>query len=93
MSKIVIVLTDGRSNENTLTQIAATRLKRTKDVTVMAIGIGHNVDPVELAAIASDRNHTYRVPDFDALSTIETDLTDNACNGKYLVSFHTEGKG
>ena len=86
MSKIVIVLTDGRSNEEALTKTAAARLKQEAGVTVMAIGIGHNVDPAELTAIASDANHTYRVPDFDALSTIETDLTDTACNGEF-VSF------
>ena len=84
VSKIVIVLTDGRSNEETLTKSAAEKLKKTPGVTVMAIGIGHNVDPVELAAIATDSNHTYRVPDFDALSTIESDLTDNACNGRFM---------
>ena len=83
VSKIVIVLTDGRSNEEALTKTAAARLKQEAGVTVMAIGIGHNVDPAELTAIASDANHTYRVPDFDALSTIETDLTDTACNGEF----------
>ena len=83
VSKIVIVLTDGRSNEEALTKTAAEKLKQANDVTVMAIGIGHNVDPLELAAIATDSNHTYQVPDFDALSTIQADLTDNACNGRF----------
>ena len=48
----------------------------------MSIGIGSHVDPAELLAIASDANHTYRVIDFDALSTIQTELTDTACNGR-----------
>ena len=78
-------MTDGRSNEDTLTVAAANALKHVKDVTVMAIGIGKNVDPVELSSIATDSNHTFQVSSFDALNTIQSDLTDTACNGLFSL--------
>ncbi|KAL3889636.1 hypothetical protein ACJMK2_001972 [Sinanodonta woodiana] len=85
VNKIVIVLTDGKSNEGLLTVQAANLLKQRKDVTVIAIGIGNEVDPTELAAIASNKNHTFTVTSFDLLQTIRQDLTDTTC--------HTCGQG
>ncbi|KAL3889638.1 hypothetical protein ACJMK2_001974 [Sinanodonta woodiana] len=85
ISKIVIVLTDGKSNEEVLTAQAAALLKQIRDVTVVAIGIGDGVDPKELAMIASNKNHTFTVPSFDLLQTIYKDLTDTTC--------HTCGQG
>ncbi|KAL3889637.1 hypothetical protein ACJMK2_001973 [Sinanodonta woodiana] len=85
VNKIVIVLTDGKSNEGALTAQAAALLKLKRDVTVIAIGIGSEVDPTELAAIASNKNHTFTVASFDLLQTIHQDLTDTTC--------HTCGQG
>ena len=55
--------------------------QRDPRVTIIAIGIGSHVDPTELSNIASDGNHTFRVASFDALNTIEHDLTTETCNG------------
>ena len=54
-------------------------------VTVMAVGIGGRVDDNELLAIASDRNHTFYVADFDGLDSIKSELTATTCNGRYLT--------
>lgn len=48
---------------------------------VIAVGIGDNVDYQELLMIGSDRNHTFLVPSFDVLHTLQVELTDAACNG------------
>ncbi|KAK3611945.1 hypothetical protein CHS0354_014020 [Potamilus streckersoni] len=85
VNKIVIVLTDGKSNEEALTVQAASLLKLRRDVSVIAIGIGNAVDPRELLAIASNKNHTFTVTSFDLLETIHQDLTDTTC--------HTCGQG
>ena len=47
----------------------------------MAIGIGNGVDVAELRAMASDSNHTFQVADFDALNTLQPELTYAACSG------------
>lgn len=50
-------------------------------VTIISIGIGSRVNQDELSAIASDKNHTFRVSGFEALNTIKADLTTETCNG------------
>jgi len=86
-TKIVIVLTDGQSLEPAMTKAAANALKANPLVEVIAIGIGDRVDPNELRAIATDRNHTFQVSSFDALETIQAELTSETCNTcKYDLS-------
>ncbi|XP_052276838.1 collagen alpha-1(XIV) chain-like isoform X2 [Dreissena polymorpha] len=80
VSKIVFVLTDGRSLEEEATKSAAMQLKKDPRVTVVAIGIGNAVDDNELRAIASDANHTIRVATFDALNSIKVELTQKTCD-------------
>ena len=55
-------------------------------MTVIAIGIGSHVDPAELAMIATDSNHTFQVSTFDALQTIENDLTEATCSSKFPLN-------
>ena len=53
----------------------------------MAIGIGNGVDVAELRAMASDSNHTFQVADFDALNTLQPELTYAACSGNARNDF------
>ncbi|XP_053400755.1 collagen alpha-6(VI) chain-like [Mercenaria mercenaria] len=95
-SKIIIVLTDGESLEPEKTKAEAALLKRDPRVTIIAIGIGSHVDPTELSNIASDGNHTFRVASFEALNTIEHDLTTetcNACNDLSDICFVLDSSG
>ncbi|KAJ8308221.1 hypothetical protein KUTeg_013095, partial [Tegillarca granosa] len=75
----VIVLTDGASTNQTVTLSEAAKLKQT-GATVMAVGIGANVDKSELMAIASDRNHVFSAASFSVLSTVKNELKQAACD-------------
>nr|XP_022312052.1 collagen alpha-6(VI) chain-like isoform X1 [Crassostrea virginica] len=79
VAKYVIVLTDGRSNDNSRTVQAATALHKVPNVTVIAIGIGHAIDQNELHIIGTDNNHTFVVNNFDLLHTLEVELVDKTC--------------
>lgn len=80
VAKYVIVLTDGRSNDNSKTVQAAMALHNVPNVTVIAIGIGHAIDVNELHIIATDRNHSFVVNNFDLLHTLEVELVDKTCS-------------
>ncbi|XP_062581120.1 collagen alpha-4(VI) chain-like [Saccostrea cucullata] len=79
-SLFVVVLTDGTSTNKSATLTEANLLKAS-GATVVAIGIGSNVDNAELNAIASDPNHVFTTQNFDALQTIKEDVKKAACEG------------
>lgn len=87
--KIVIVLTDGQSTSPSKTQTAARLLHQT-GVEVITVGIGNGITQSELAVIASDVQHVFKVQSFDALNTIKAELTNAACqaptSGLYTYS-------
>uniref|UniRef100_A0A8W8NWN6 VWFA domain-containing protein n=1 Tax=Magallana gigas TaxID=29159 RepID=A0A8W8NWN6_MAGGI len=74
VAKYVIVLTDGRSNDNSKTVQAAMALHNVPNVTVIAIGIGHAIDVNELHIIATDRNHSFVVNNFDLLHNMGVEV-------------------
>ncbi|XP_033733474.1 collagen alpha-1(XII) chain-like [Pecten maximus] len=77
--RFVIVLTDGRSNEELLTVRAAMSLKHHVDE-VFAIGIGYGVDKRELASIATDDGqHVFNVKHFDDLDSIHGNIVKEIC--------------
>ncbi|CAL1530595.1 unnamed protein product [Lymnaea stagnalis] len=77
--KIVIVITDGLSDNPTLTKEAATRLK-SQGVTILAVGIGAAQD-AELQNIASGSQNVFKATNFDALKQIVASVTQRACPG------------
>jgi len=78
-SKILVVITDGISDNPELTKAAAKKVHNA--VTVLAVGVGGNVNKEELKAIASDERYMYSVASYDALSTIQAMLKKTACGG------------
>ncbi|XP_013385581.1 collagen alpha-4(VI) chain-like isoform X2 [Lingula anatina] len=76
---IVIVMTDGQSNNMVATAREATMLRNIASVS--AIGVGSNVNTVELKAMATDPDSKYMftVKDFCALSNIEITLATVTC--------------
>ncbi|XP_013384288.1 collagen alpha-4(VI) chain-like [Lingula anatina] len=76
---IVIVMTDGKSNNMAATAREANMLRNI--ASVFAIGVGRNVRTAELKAMANDPDSKYvfTVTDFSALSNIETKLATDAC--------------
>lgn len=75
---ILIVITDGESNDPALTRREAAALHKMGNVKVLAVGI-RNADERELNAIASKADHVFNVKNFDALRFIEDDLRKKAC--------------
>ena len=76
-TKIVVVITDGRSDSPDLTKAEAQALHRVAEV--FSIGVGPKVDTTELRDIASNSRHVVQVGSFELLKTIEKQLTDTAC--------------
>lgn len=81
-SKIVVVLTDGRSYSSSSTISEANKLKNMPGMKVISIGIGSSVDKTELLNIASDAAHMFTVAGFDSLDAIKSEIAFAACNSK-----------
>lgn len=79
--KIAIVLTDGLSANEDLTQREA-KLTQLSGISVFAIGIGNGVDLIEIRNIASnpDDNYVFQVDDFNSLDTIKEVLAIKTCD-------------
>lgn len=82
MPNIAIIVTDGQSNDASLTAAEAKKL-RDAGVTVLAIGVGSGVSKTELNAIATDPDstHVFAADNFDALKSLKALLSTKACEG------------
>ncbi|XP_063433420.1 collagen alpha-1(XIV) chain-like [Mytilus trossulus] len=78
IKRIVIILTDGKSQIPDETKKAAEQL-HLLGAQVVSVGIGSGVDILEITRIASDKQNVVRVENFDELSTIETQIQNAAC--------------
>ena len=82
--RIAIVVTDGRSNSPPATIAAAKRAHAARILTY-AVGVGSNIDMVELNAIASDPDSRYvrllSAFDIKELQALQETLNDEACTG------------
>lgn len=85
-----IVVTDGRSNEPTLTWSAARNLRGT-GAEVIAIGVSRSADLEELSGIASKPYKNGKTPniinvlEFTNLKDIVKDTRDIICQGTWSV--------
>ncbi|PVD31730.1 hypothetical protein C0Q70_07148 [Pomacea canaliculata] len=77
--QVVIVLTDGNSQEPDLTAQAAKRA-REAGLEVFAIGVGQSVSAEELHRIASDNRHVFVVSGYKMLEDIKKRLAYEACD-------------
>lgn len=78
---IAVVVTDGASNDPAAT-LREAALARAQGITLLAVGVGPWVDPLELSAIASqptDRNVFYSTQ-FSSLDSITDSLVQAMCN-------------
>ncbi|KAL3875072.1 hypothetical protein ACJMK2_038010 [Sinanodonta woodiana] len=78
VTQLVIVLTDGNSQNQTHTAAEA-KLLHDKTIKVITIGIGSSIGITELQSIASDNRYVYNVTSFDALHTILLDVLGQTC--------------
>ncbi|XP_046571860.1 collagen alpha-1(XII) chain-like [Haliotis rubra] len=77
-TRIAIVITDGRSINETETLKEAANLKKA-GVTIISIGIGFGQDDHELKTMASTQNYVFSVENFDALKTIQKQVIETTC--------------
>ena len=81
IANILIVVTDGRSNNKPNTLQEAAELHKT-NMNVFAVGVGSNLDRTELEAIASKPQNVFTVSNFDALDSLQATLKKTACEGQ-----------
>lgn len=79
--KILVVVTDGKS-ENALGVARASMALKQKHVTILAVGIGEEVDMEELLLMASTADDVIRVSTFSALKKQVAEIRDKVCDGE-----------
>ena len=84
---VAIVITDGQSEDETATLMQAELLHNETDFQVFAIGVGDNIDEVELMNIASDTSYVLLLDDFgaDELQRFEEEVTVQTCSSKLIA--------
>ena len=82
--RVVILLTDGQSNEPTLTAQAAPRVHN-DNIEVYSVGIGSGINEAELEIIASDPSYVYLITDFspEAFAEELRPLQLTACESRF----------
>ncbi|XP_078325468.1 transmembrane cell adhesion receptor mua-3-like isoform X3 [Crassostrea virginica] len=78
VAKIVIVITDGKSNDKTKTLEESRRL-RSSGAIIFSVGVGDGVDRDELLGMASKSAYVFDVSTFSALQNIRERLTKTTC--------------
>ncbi|KAL4227330.1 Trimeric coiled-coil oligomerization domain of matrilin [Mactra antiquata] len=80
VTKVAIVITDGRS-QNTAGTTSAAKLAHEKGVKTFAIGVGRRIDFNELKTIASEpvKDYLFEVNSFNLLDSIRIRLAKKAC--------------
>ena len=84
--RVVILLTDGQSNEPTSTAQAAPRVHN-DNIEVYSVGIGNGIYEAELHIIASDPSYVYLITDFspEAFADELRPLQLTACTSKLVI--------
>ncbi|CAL1545324.1 unnamed protein product [Lymnaea stagnalis] len=78
VGQVAVVITDGFSDSPAATALEADMLRQT-GVTVLAVGVGSNVNHMELLAIASSPGLVFSVSSFTGLAAIKNRLTRDVC--------------
>lgn len=76
---IMVLITDGQSTDMADTIYQAS-LAKFDEIKLLAIGIGHDVNLMELNNVASGSEYVYQVGNFTDLVSIEQGLVEAACN-------------
>lgn len=78
--KIIVVITDGRSNLGLDPIIPAGKLKENFNITISALSITNKINETELQGIASSPSHVLHLKDFAALKNFTDRLKDGKGN-------------
>ncbi len=90
MPKIVIVITDGESDNNTST-LSETKKLKDRGFNIVTIGIG-NLKEQELIDMASSLNDVFKVDDFDKVLLILSSISLSACQQPAIITAEKEIK-
>lgn len=87
--QVAIVITDGRSKNNTATVIEADLLKQS-GVDVIAIGIGYLIDQNELYSIASNPEYVFVLDNFQDMRNFTGNVSALLCpqQGRFTLIFN-----
>ncbi|GAB1606677.1 type VI, alpha, partial [Argonauta hians] len=80
---IVIIITDGNSDNPIQTTNSAAQLKNTGAI-VFSIGVGTNIHHSELESMATDNSHIFTVTNFKALENIKRNLAVKTCEAQVI---------
>ena len=89
--RVIIVVTDGQSNDPTAT-IAAANNVHDSNIIAYAVGVGNNILTTELNAIASDPDSQYvrllSTFNVNELRGLQESLNNEACRGKLTYYYY-----
>jgi len=83
--KIVIVITDGRSNDKNAT-IEQAGLIKNRGFTMISVAIGSEIDQEEINSMSSTPADVYSVDDFTKILEIVTDITRANCKTPAIIT-------
>uniref|UniRef100_A0A8C9DJB8 Collagen alpha-5(VI) chain n=1 Tax=Prolemur simus TaxID=1328070 RepID=A0A8C9DJB8_PROSS len=83
VKQMLIVITDGQSDDRTLLNDTALKL-RNKGITIFAVGIGA-ANQEELEAMAGNKNNTIHVDNFDKLKDVYMPVQESMCTNAQEV--------
>ena len=75
--KVLITITDGRSNEPGLTKVEAKELKK-REINMVSVGVGDS-SKTELEVLSTTSGNLYYVDNFDKILTIINEISRTAC--------------
>ena len=93
VTKMVIVITDGKSNVKAETLAQAELLKQTgAEVFALGIGATGGIDEEEINTMATNKENVFLIDNFEVLKDVEIKLMDVICkvNGEGFNSFDCE---
>ena len=85
--KIAVVFTDGESDHPDETE-AEIELLHSGNILTISVGVGEEVNQVELKNMATNNEHHFSVDGFGDLKKIQELLVERICNGKFLLSIN-----
>ena len=77
--KLGIVITDGKSIVDSDKTIPYAEEVKEDGITLLAVGVGPEIDEVELRGIASDENSVWNVDEYRALDGIRDTIVQQLC--------------
>ncbi|XP_048244945.1 uncharacterized protein LOC124143446 [Haliotis rufescens] len=89
-SKIILLVTDGKSNASTRT-IAAARRARKKGIIIFAIGVGRHVDHLELVGVANAPSctHVIVLSGYSDLTALVSEIQQRSCKAPAVLKTGT----